>query len=64
MAKSKVSLDMVVAAIESGQYIGFCLNCGAEVDGVEPDAEKYQCEDCNRRTVYGAEQILLMGACQ
>ncbi|MFA5758678.1 MAG: hypothetical protein WC942_04875 [Clostridia bacterium] len=41
--------------------IGFCLNCGAEHDCVEPDARKYECEECGERQVYGAQEILLMG---
>lgn len=40
---------------------GFCLNCGAETDGVEPDARNYRCEDCGQPYVYGLEQLLMMG---
>ena len=39
---------------------GFCLACGKEADGVEPDAECYECEVCGEALVYGAEQLLLM----
>jgi predicted RNA-binding Zn-ribbon protein involved in translation (DUF1610 family) len=39
---------------------GFCLECGAEVEGVEPDASEYQCEECGEPRVFGAEEILLM----
>jgi hypothetical protein len=38
MAKVNVTLEQIVAAIESGEYRGFCLACGQEHDGVEPDA--------------------------
>jgi hypothetical protein len=38
---------------------GFCITCGAEAEGVEPDAEKYTCEACGAPSVYGAEQILI-----
>lgn len=40
---------------------GFCVSCGAEVDGVEPDAREYKCESCGEHAVYGAEELLLMG---
>lgn len=40
---------------------GFCTACGAEADGVEPDARKYMCEACGERGVYGIEELLLMG---
>jgi hypothetical protein len=41
---------------------GFCIICGADADGIEPDAEKYDCEACEEPGVYGAEQLLLMTA--
>jgi hypothetical protein len=39
---------------------GFCLACGAENEGIEPDARKYNCICCNKPRVYGAEQLFLM----
>lgn len=41
---------------------GFCLACGAQQDGCEPDARRYACDVCEERRVYGAEEILMMGA--
>lgn len=43
---------------ESG---GYCLACGAEAYGIEPDARKYKCEECDKPFVYGAEELLMMG---
>ena len=40
---------------------GFCLSCGAQQSGCEPDARKYICEECEQPSVYGAAEILLMG---
>ena len=40
---------------------GFCLACGAEADGVEPDARYYECEVCEVKAVFGAEELLMMG---
>ena len=37
---------------------GFCIECGAEVDGVEPDARGYDCEACGAAAVYGAEELI------
>ena len=39
---------------------GFCIACGEEADGCEPDARKYECEFCGEHEVYGAEEILMM----
>lgn len=38
---------------------GFCLICGNEAGGVEPDARKYECEACGAREVYGCEELLM-----
>lgn len=38
---------------------GFCLMCGAEASGVEPDARRYECEACGERQVYGVEELLI-----
>lgn len=58
----KVTLDMerVMEACESGDNMGFCLACGEEAFGVEPDARKYECESCGEKRVYGAEELLIM----
>lgn len=40
---------------------GFCLACGNIQQGVEPDATKYECEDCGAHKVYGAAELALMG---
>jgi hypothetical protein len=38
---------------------GFCIACGEEADGCEPDARGYECEYCGERRVYGAAELLL-----
>lgn len=38
---------------------GFCLACGQEADGCEPDAEGYECESCGEAAVYGADELLI-----
>lgn len=38
---------------------GFCIACGEDADGCEPDARGYECESCGRPKVYGAEELLL-----
>lgn len=38
---------------------GFCIACGNEQGGCEPDARAYLCESCGRRAVYGAEELAL-----
>ena len=38
---------------------GFCLACGAEADGVEPDACEYECEACGEAEVFGCEELMM-----
>ena len=40
---------------------GYCLSCGQDACGVEPDARKYECEVCGEPKVYGLEELLMMG---
>ena len=58
----------VVDAVERGMCSldnpGFCLACGEDAYGCEPDARGYECEACGKRAVYGAEECLLMGVGQ
>lgn len=44
-----------------GEQEGWCVACGEEQSGVEPDARRYTCECCGEQTVYGAEEMVLMG---
>ena len=60
MKSEKVTLEQVIEAVQADDYIGFCLACGAETSGVEPDARNYGCETCGEHEVFGAEELLLM----
>lgn len=37
---------------------GFCLICGNEASGVEPDAQNCTCEACGAEQVFGAQELL------
>ncbi len=60
----KVTLELVMAAVERQMFgtdnPGFCVGCGEEADGCEPDARRRVCECCGERKVYGAEELLMM----
>lgn len=55
-------MDTLIAAVEDSMFglgnPGFCLHCGAEASGVEPDAEGYECEACGEPQVFGAERLM------
>lgn len=61
MALQKIEFARVEEAIRDDGTVGFCLSCGEEAYGVEPDARGYKCESCDALKVYGAEEVLLMG---
>ena len=56
----KFTMDQIEAANED--MGGFCTECGEEASGVEPDARGYKCESCGANAVYGAEELVVMGA--
>lgn len=65
MKIKKSIVRAAIALVEDGlgyTETGLCLACGAERDCVEPDAENYPCEACGEEQVFGAEQIVLLGA--
>ena len=55
--------DTVEEAIH-GDDVGFCLACGNEQGGCEPDARDYVCEVCGAPRVYGAEEIVMQSFCK
>ena len=58
-----ITLDRIMDAVERRMTTldnpGFCLACGNEAGGVEPDARRYECEACGERQVYGADELLM-----
>ena len=56
-----VTEDEYKDAVESS--MGFCTECRSFTrDTTEPDAEGYDCPDCDRPCVVGAELAMIMGA--
>lgn len=62
-AHASITPDRIMEAYErhnnSLDNPGFCLACGEEAEGVEPDARNYECESCGASKVFGAEELLL-----
>lgn len=56
--------EVILAAVERHEVSlddpGFCLACGHEQEGVEPDARRYVCESCGAHEVFGAEELALV----
>ncbi len=53
--------QMLDITIGNNYGAGFCTACAAEQSGCEPDAREYKCESCGEHSVYGAEELLIMG---
>ena len=62
---AKITYEQIANAIERQTFgldnPGFCLACGNEQEGCEPDARRYECEECGEHKVYGAQECLMMG---
>lgn len=58
-----ITADRIIEAVERHMTTldnpGFCIACGEDAEGVEPDARGYECEHCGEPRVYGAEELLL-----
>lgn len=52
-------LEIIEEGMEA--YLGFCIECGEERECCEPDAREYHCDNCETDTVYGAEELIVMG---
>jgi predicted RNA-binding Zn-ribbon protein involved in translation (DUF1610 family) len=59
MLTAEVIIEMVERRRSSLDDPGFCMACGAEPDGIEPDARNYECEACGEKQVFGCEELLL-----
>jgi hypothetical protein len=61
--KPILDMDRVIEVARATMFgmanTGFCLECGEEQEGCEPDAENRECESCGAMAVMGAEQCLL-----
>jgi len=59
---ASITADRVCEAVERGNTSldnpGFCVVCGNEQDGCEPDATNIECEVCGSPSVHGAEDLL------
>lgn len=53
------SIELVMAL--GHDNCGFCLACGTDVEGIEPDMRKARCPECGADKVYGGEELALMG---
>jgi hypothetical protein len=51
--------EQLLEAVQDDDHSGFCLACGAQAYGVEPDARRAKCEECGARKVYGIEECLM-----
>lgn len=64
MKQIKIETNRLLAAVRESTFgmanPGFCLACGDDADGVEPDARNYPCHSCGKRQVFGAEEVLVM----
>ena len=65
MKNATLDPDEVLSAAEEQMFglgnSGFCVSCGEEQDGVDPDARGDECECCGEKAMYGAQELVLMG---
>jgi hypothetical protein len=60
--KIKIAVTKQAYQDATENYMGWCPNCKDFTrEGTEPDAEQYDCPECEENCVVGAEDALLMG---
>ena len=56
-----ITEQRVIGAVKRRQTTldnpGFCVACGGEGEGCEPDMRESECESCGEHKVYGAEEL-------
>ena len=61
---SSLTFDHVLNAAKDSMFgmgtTGFCLACGSDQEGCEPDMESGKCETCEERKVMGAANLMIM----
>lgn len=61
--KELITQDQLIEAAEESTFgmgnPGFCIACGNQQEGCEPDARNYACEACDEKAVFGAMELLL-----
>ena len=58
----KIGMTTQEFADESDNHSGYCVACGEVTsDCCEPDARRYECPVCEKKTVFGMDESLLNG---
>ena len=59
-----ITHERVMEAVEQYEFSldnpGFCITCGEDAEGCEPDAEFYECENCGAPSVFGAMEVAMI----
>jgi hypothetical protein len=61
LRRSKRTITLEQVQQLDADMAGLCAACGFEQHGCEPDAEKYRCESCDEKAVYGPHWWLMTG---
>ena len=51
--------ESILNSVENDEEKGYCLMCGLEQHGVEPDARGRRCNACAEKAVFGAQELLV-----
>ena len=58
-----ITADRIMDGVERRMFTldnpGFCIVCGVDAEGCEPDMRRGKCEACGKRAVFGADELLL-----
>lgn len=57
---ASITSERILEAVVADDYLGLCLECGEEIEGVEEDTHKDKCPECGAYRVYGAPELMMI----
>ncbi len=54
----RIDLSELQSLILAGGLQGVCVHCGALQEGCTPTVHHINCDECQKRTVYGVQIVL------
>jgi len=61
MPRYLIALAELMDLLANDDNEGVCVACGDLMDNCEPDAQRYPCDGCGKKTVYGTQEVLIRG---
>jgi len=55
-----IPINRLIEVMANDESIGFCVCCGNEIFGVDPDTKNMKCDNCGKFSVFGSYLVAEM----